>query len=76
MYHNLDLLKLSNREMRYIRGSQISIIFQDPMTSFNPVLTIGQQVLRTHPHQAIFPALAWQLRCLPSTFWAMACATH
>lgn len=44
MYRDQDLLKLSNEALRYIRGSQISIVFQDPMTSFNPVLTIGRQI--------------------------------
>jgi oligopeptide transport system ATP-binding protein len=44
MYQGKDLLKISNEEIRNIRGSQISIIFQDPMTSFNPVLTIGRQI--------------------------------
>jgi oligopeptide transport system ATP-binding protein len=39
-----DLLKLSNEEMRYVRGAQISMIFQDPMTSLNPVLTVGLQL--------------------------------
>ena len=39
-----DLLKMTDEEIRHIRGSQISMVFQDPMTSFNPVLTIGQQV--------------------------------
>jgi oligopeptide transport system ATP-binding protein len=39
-----DLLTMSNEEIRRVRGSQISIVFQDPMTSFNPVLTIGEQV--------------------------------
>src|SRR5512139_996763 len=39
-----DLLKLSNDEIRYVRGAQISMIFQDPMTSLNPVLTIGYQL--------------------------------
>ncbi len=43
-YQGKDLLKLSDDEIRDIRGSQISIIFQDPMTSLNPVLTIGRQV--------------------------------
>lgn len=43
-YQGKDLLKLSDEEIREIRGSQISVIFQDPMTSFNPVLTIGRQV--------------------------------
>jgi oligopeptide transport system ATP-binding protein len=39
-----DLLKLSQEELRHIRGAQISMIFQDPMTSLNPVLTIGRQL--------------------------------
>ncbi len=43
-YQGKDLLKLSDEEIRDIRGAQISVIFQDPMTSFNPVLTIGRQV--------------------------------
>lgn len=44
IFFNQDLLKLSNEEIRYIRGAQISMIFQDPMTSLNPVLTIGLQL--------------------------------
>src|SRR4029077_2869524 len=46
-----DLLKLSDRELRKLRGSHIAMIFQDPMTSLNPVLTIGRQIrdpLETH----------------------------
>jgi len=39
-----DLLKLSDAEMRKVRGNEISMIFQEPMTSLNPVLTIGQQI--------------------------------
>ncbi len=39
-----DLLKMTNEEIRFVRGAQISIVFQDPMTSLNPVLTIGQQL--------------------------------
>ena len=39
-----DLLKLSEKEMRAIRGNQIAMIFQDPMTSLNPVETIGFQI--------------------------------
>ena len=38
-----DLLKMTNDEIRKVRGSKISVVFQDPMTSFNPVLTIGDQ---------------------------------
>ncbi|MEB2334205.1 MAG: ABC transporter ATP-binding protein [Anaerolineaceae bacterium] len=39
-----DLLQMSSSEIRHVRGSQISMIFQDPMTSLNPVLTIGRQL--------------------------------
>jgi oligopeptide transport system ATP-binding protein len=39
-----DILKVSEEEMHHIRGGQIAMIFQDPMTSLNPVLTIGFQI--------------------------------
>ena len=42
-----DLLQLSEREMRQIRGNRISMIFQEPMTSLNPVLTVGRQIAET-----------------------------
>jgi oligopeptide transport system ATP-binding protein len=44
LYRGVDLLKKSEHEMEAIRGQEISMIFQDPMTSLNPVLTIGRQV--------------------------------
>jgi oligopeptide transport system ATP-binding protein len=50
-YNNRDLLKVSDSEMRSVRGREIAMIFQDPMTSLNPVLTIGRQLtegLRLH----------------------------
>ena len=40
-----DLLKLSEDEMRHVRGAKIAMVFQDPMTSLNPVLTIGFQIM-------------------------------
>ncbi|RWP36535.1 MAG: ABC transporter ATP-binding protein [Mesorhizobium sp.] len=43
-FHKRDLLELSDREMRQIRGDQIAMIFQDPMTSLNPVYTVGRQI--------------------------------
>jgi oligopeptide transport system ATP-binding protein len=43
-YLDRDLIKMTDEEIRHIRGSQISMVFQDPMTFFNPVLTIGRQV--------------------------------
>jgi len=53
LFHGKDLLSLSDEEMRDIRGDKISMIFQEPMTSLNPVLTIGRQiseVLELHRH--------------------------
>ncbi|GIO69332.1 MAG TPA: ABC transporter ATP-binding protein [Paenibacillus cookii] len=44
VFEGKDLLKLNNNEMRRIRGNEISIIFQEPMSSLNPVLTIGEQI--------------------------------
>lgn len=49
--HPLDLLRLGNQAFREVRGNKISMIFQEPMTSLNPVFTCGQQVaeaLRNH----------------------------
>jgi oligopeptide transport system ATP-binding protein len=43
-FRGQNLLKMSDDEIRHVRGAQISMVFQDPMTSFNPVLTIGRQV--------------------------------
>ncbi|MEI7845567.1 MAG: ABC transporter ATP-binding protein [Chloroflexota bacterium] len=51
IYRNSSLLKLSEEEMEKIRGKEIAMVFQDPMTSLNPVLSIGRQItetLRTH----------------------------
>lgn len=45
IYEGHDLLKLTEKEMRQMRGRQISMIFQDPMTSLNPVMTVGDQIL-------------------------------
>ena len=51
LFEGRDLLKLSNREIRAVRGDDIAMIFQDPMTSLNPVFPVGEQiaeVLRLH----------------------------
>jgi len=45
LYLGIDLLHLSDEEMRQMRGREIAMIFQDPMTSLNPVLTIGDQIM-------------------------------
>ena len=46
-FQGRNLLDLSEREMRSIRGNDISMIFQEPMTSLNPVLTVGRQIVET-----------------------------
>ena len=44
LFDGVDLLKLDNRAMRRVRGGAISVVFQDPMTSLNPVMRIGDQM--------------------------------
>lgn len=44
LFQGKDLTKIPEEEMRKIRGNQISMIFQDPMTSLNPILTVGDQI--------------------------------
>ena len=44
LFFGNDLLKMSSDEIRAVRGAQIAMVFQDPMTSLNPVLTIGRQL--------------------------------
>jgi len=55
LFEGRDLLKLSEPEMRAVRGAKIAMIFQEPMTSLNPVFTIGSQIgeaVRLHQHTA------------------------
>lgn len=52
-YNGEEILNKSNKEMTNIRGKKISMIFQDPMTSLNPVMTVGDQIaegIRLHEH--------------------------
>ena len=49
-YHGEDLLGKSEREMRNIRGNEISMIFQDPMTALNPVIPIDEQIAEVVRH--------------------------
>jgi len=53
-----DLLKLPEAKMRSIRGNRISMIFQDPMTSLNPVLTVGEQIAEVISIHEKLPATA------------------
>ena len=74
-YRGRDLLKLEEYEMEQIRGKEIAMVFQDPMTSLNPVLTIGRQLTETlHTHTPMTPGsmprarrhlvgMGWYSRC-------------
>lgn len=54
LFNGEDLLKKSSKEIRRIRGNEISMIFQEPMTSLNPVYTIGNQLVETiRLHQSL-----------------------
>jgi peptide/nickel transport system ATP-binding protein len=61
LYKERDLLKLSERELTGIRGKQISMVFQDPMTSLNPVYTVGWQLQEAIlAHQDVSKKQAWE----------------
>jgi oligopeptide/dipeptide ABC transporter ATP-binding protein len=49
-FEGRDLVRLPERELRRVRGAAISMIFQEPMTSLNPVFTVGEQILETLRH--------------------------
>ena len=60
LFGDRDLLALSEQELRGVRGNEISMIFQEPMTSLNPVLTIGEQITEVlRKHQGLS---RWQAR--------------
>jgi len=60
-FENRDLLQLSMPEMRRIRGNEIAMIFQEPMTSLNPVYTIGSQLLEPLMlHRKMDKTTAWR----------------
>jgi len=60
LFEGRDLLKLTAREMRAICGDDIAMIFQDPMTSLNPVLTVGEQIAEAiRLHRKVSKREAW-----------------
>ena len=54
-----DLVKLDDDEIRQVRGNRVAMIFQDPMTSLNPVLTIGDQISDCLLYTSPSPRLHW-----------------
>lgn len=64
LYNNKDLLKLSEKQMQKIRGNEITMIFQDPMTALNPVKTVGEQIAEViRPHQNCSKEEAYKKAC-------------
>ncbi|MER2088559.1 ABC transporter ATP-binding protein [Sporosarcina sp. JAI121] len=60
LFGGKDLLKISESEMQKVRGKDISMIFQDPMTSLNPTMTIGKQIMEPLlKHQKLSKSDAW-----------------
>ncbi|MCL4151239.1 UNVERIFIED_CONTAM: hypothetical protein GTU68_051435 [Idotea baltica] len=59
-----NLLDFSEREMRSIRGSKISMIFQEPMTSLNPVIRVGDQIIESVVHHEKISKVIARNRCL------------
>ena len=61
LFDNLDLVQVAANKMREIRGNRISMIFQEPMTSLNPVFTIGDQVSEMFKlHQKCSKKESWE----------------
>ncbi|MDP3541367.1 MAG: ABC transporter ATP-binding protein [Elusimicrobiota bacterium] len=60
LFNGRDLLKLNQEDMRAIRGNRIAMIFQEPMTSLNPVLKVGEQIAEAIVlHQGVTQEQAW-----------------
>ena len=84
LFGGRDLMKLTEEDMREVRGGEIGMVFQEPMTSLNPVLTIGRQITETvEQHQrrderSVFPAHENYPSCLPksATCQSMFSASH
>jgi len=61
-FENRDLLKLTEQNMRKVRGKDIAMIFQEPMTSLNPVYTIGDQIVEAITlHQGVSTREAYKI---------------
>lgn len=64
LLHGENLLNYTEREMRSVRGSKVSMIFQEPMTSLNPVIKIGDQIMETMLHHESLSKIVARERCL------------
>ncbi len=76
IFQGENVLKKSKHELRKMRGREVSMIFQDPMTSLNPVMTVGEQiaeVVRLHSHCSAAEAAvrAQEIRIIRISFQAV-----
>ncbi|GKV70565.1 peptide ABC transporter ATP-binding protein [Sporosarcina sp. NCCP-2716] len=61
LLNNKDIVTMKEDELRKVRGNQISMIFQEPMTSLNPIIPVGEQIAETvRLHQRLSRKAAWQ----------------
>lgn len=61
LLNNKDIVKMKDEELRKVRGNQLSMIFQEPMTSLNPIIPVGEQIAETiRLHQRLPRKQAWQ----------------
>jgi len=63
LFQDQDLLQMSTRELRKVRGAQIAMVFQDPLTSLNPVVRIGVQMAEPLIYHQGLSMAAAQARC-------------
>ena len=61
LFQGRDLLRLTERELRGVRGGDIAMVFQEPMTALNPLMTVGRQISEVlELKQALTQAQSWQ----------------
>ncbi|WP_284141518.1 ABC transporter ATP-binding protein [Virgibacillus sp. LDC-1] len=64
LFNDQNLVEMSQEQMRQVRGNDISIIFQEPMTALNPVFTIGKQLIESIvSHKHVPKKVAWEQAC-------------
>ncbi|WP_330949556.1 ABC transporter ATP-binding protein [Virgibacillus sp. MG-45] len=64
LFNDQNLVEMSQEQMRHVRGNDISIIFQEPMTALNPVFTIGKQLIESIvSHKHVPKKVAWEQAC-------------
>ena len=75
VFQGQDIYRLKAGDLRRMRGNRVAMIYQDPMSSLNPVMTIGQQLIEVHMlHHAMDRRSAWRRAIRPSPWTGPALA--